>query len=54
MAGDKNSRVPVSTFSAALSLQGVQADGDEVECMLANMIYRVSGASPTCANARAT
>ncbi|BEI99636.1 hypothetical protein CcaverHIS631_0406790 [Cutaneotrichosporon cavernicola] len=40
MANDKNSRMPVAIFSTALKLQGVQADTDEVECMLANMIYR--------------
>ncbi|CAK9780949.1 hypothetical protein CC85DRAFT_284658 [Cutaneotrichosporon oleaginosum] len=40
MANDKNSRVPVGAFTAALRLQGAHVDGDEVECMLANMIYR--------------
>lgn len=42
MATDKSSRVPVRTFEAALALEGLEVEGDEVECMLANMIYRVS------------
>jgi hypothetical protein len=42
VASDKSSRLPISTFKLALELHGVQADDDEVECMVANMIYRVS------------
>lgn len=42
VASDKSSRVPVSTFQLALKLHGVDVDADEVECMLANMVYRVS------------
>jgi hypothetical protein len=42
LASDRSSRIPVATFQTALRLHGVEADADEVECMLANMIYRVS------------
>lgn len=42
LASDKSTRMDLSVFQAALSLHGVQADADEVECMVANMIYRVS------------
>lgn len=42
IASDKSTRVPISTFKTALELHGVEADGEEVECMVANMIYRVS------------
>lgn len=42
VASDKSSRVPVRTFQLALKLHGVDVDADEVECMLANMVYRVS------------
>lgn len=41
MACDKSSRVAVGAFAAALGVDGLDVDGDEVECMLANMIYRV-------------
>jgi len=40
IASDKSSRVPVSTFHVALKLHDVDVDTDEVECMVANMIYR--------------
>ncbi|WOO80549.1 Protein CSN12 [Vanrija pseudolonga] len=40
IASDKSSRVPISTFQTALRLHGVNVDSDEVECMVANMIYR--------------
>ena len=33
--------MPISTFQAALEIHGVKADADEVECMVANMIFRV-------------
>lgn len=39
-ASDRNSRIPISTFRKALELQRVEVDNDEVECMVANMIYR--------------
>lgn len=43
----RRTRVPVAEFAAAIRLgAGVKGkaeiDGDEVECMLANMIYKVS------------
>ncbi|OCF32617.1 COP9 signalosome complex subunit 12 [Kwoniella heveanensis BCC8398] len=40
IASDKSSRIPISTFQLALELHGVKVDSDEVECMVANMIYR--------------
>ncbi|CAD6564634.1 MAG: COP9 signalosome (CSN) subunit [Tremellales sp. Tagirdzhanova-0007] len=40
IASDKSTRVPISTFRTALKLHGVEAEGEEVECMVANMIYR--------------
>ncbi|KAK8847395.1 hypothetical protein IAR55_005253 [Kwoniella newhampshirensis] len=40
IASDKSSRIPISTFQLALSRHGVEVDSDEVECMVANMIYR--------------
>lgn len=42
IASDKSSRIPVSTFQTALKLHGIDVDSDEVECMVANMIFRVS------------
>ena len=42
IASDKSTRIPISTFQLALELHGVMVDVDEVECMLANMVYRVS------------
>lgn len=42
IASDKSTRIPISTFQLALELHGVEVDVDEVECMLANMVYRVS------------
>jgi hypothetical protein len=42
IASDKSSRIPISTFQTALSLHKVKVDEDEVECMVANMIFRVS------------
>lgn len=39
----RRTRVPVSEFQAAISMgSGHLIDPDEVECMLANMIYKVS------------
>lgn len=42
IASDKSTRIPISTFQLALQLHGVEVDVEEVECMLANMVYRVS------------
>jgi hypothetical protein len=42
IASDKSTRIPISTFQLALQLHGVAVDVEEVECMLANMVYRVS------------
>ena len=39
---DKSTRIPISTFQLALSIHQINVDSDEVECMVANMIYRVS------------
>jgi len=48
--GDKpvrRTRVPVAEFAAAISLGSQETlDSDEVECLLANMIYKVSQAFP--------
>ncbi|RXK35350.1 COP9 signalosome complex subunit 12 [Tremella mesenterica] len=41
IASDKSSRIPISTFQMALQLHNIIVDSDEVECMVANMIYRV-------------
>lgn len=39
----RRTRVPVSEFAAAISLGSQEKiDNDEVECLLANMIYKVS------------
>ncbi len=39
----RRSRVPVAEFAAAISLGSQEKiDSDEVECLLANMIYKVS------------
>jgi hypothetical protein len=39
----RRTRVPVAEFAAAISLGSREAiDTDEVECLLANMIYKVS------------
>ncbi|WVR04618.1 hypothetical protein IAU60_001629 [Kwoniella sp. DSM 27419] len=40
IASDRSTRIPISTFRLALELHGVEVDSDEVECMVANMIYR--------------
>lgn len=42
IASDKSSRIPIASFQLAMSLQGVETELDEVECMVANMIYNVS------------
>nr|ODN89409.1 COP9 signalosome complex subunit 12 [Cryptococcus depauperatus CBS 7841] len=40
IVSDKSSRIPLSTFQLALKLHGVEVEADEMECMVANMIYR--------------
>lgn len=37
----QRTRIPVETFRKALAVAGVAAESDEVECILANMIYKV-------------
>jgi hypothetical protein len=37
----RRTRIPVNEFAAALGMGGDVMDGDEVECLLANMIYKV-------------
>lgn len=49
VASDKASRIPTSAFLIALHSQGLaDIDQDEVECLLANMIYKVSMATQDC------
>jgi hypothetical protein len=44
----RRSRVPIAEFAAAISLGSQEkVDNDEVECHLANMIYKVSQVSVT-------
>jgi COP9 signalosome complex subunit 12 len=39
----RRTRVPITEFAAAISLGSQETlDNDEVECLLANMIYKVS------------
>lgn len=39
----RRTRIPIAEFTAAISLSSKQqVDSDEVECLLANMIYKVS------------
>ena len=45
----RRSRVPVAEFAAAISLGSQEKiDNDEVECLLANMIYKVSQVRTRC------
>jgi len=37
---DRINKLSLSLFQTALAFVGVTADEDEVECMLANMIYK--------------
>ena len=39
---DKATRIPMTAFQDALRYAGTEVDLDEVQCMLANMIDRVS------------
>lgn len=41
LASDKSSRIPIAAFQRAMALQGVESEAAEVECMVANMIYKV-------------
>jgi COP9 signalosome complex subunit 12 len=51
----RRSRVPVDEFVAAISLGSQQMlDPDEVECLLANMIYKVSPSHAFIGSARFT
>lgn len=40
----RRTRIPVAEFEAAINMEsgGAIMDTDEVECLLANMIYKVS------------
>jgi len=39
----RRTRIPVTEFTAAIRMSsGQDIDADEVECLLANMIYKVS------------
>lgn len=40
-AMNKSTKLEISLFKTALAYVGVDVDDEEVECMLANMIYRV-------------
>lgn len=40
----RRTRIPVAEFAAAISLGSKQMlETDEIECLMANMIYKVSG-----------
>jgi hypothetical protein len=41
LASDRSTRIPVEAFRKAMRLQGVDCETEEVECMVANMIYKV-------------
>lgn len=44
----RRTRIPVKEFGAAISLGGKEVmDGDEVECLIANMIYKVCPPFPS-------
>lgn len=42
----RKSRIPLVNFAAALRMGGQAVEDDEVECLLANQIYKVSWPSP--------
>jgi PCI domain len=45
----RRTRIPVAEFGAAISLGSKETmDSDEVECLLANMIYKVRFKCPLC------
>jgi len=52
IASDKSTRIPISTFQTALELHDVESDAEEVECMLANMVFRVSRTSSSWSKGR--
>ncbi len=41
LATEKSSRIALSAFQLAMQMQGQDVELDEVECMVANMIYKV-------------
>ena len=42
----RRTRIPVAEFGAAISIASKETmENDEVECLLANVIYKVSGSS---------
>lgn len=49
VAGGKESRVPLGMFTAAVRVggNGEGVEGDEVECLLANIIYKVCLSFPS-------
>lgn len=49
VAPARRTRVPVAEFEAAINMEsgGALLDTDEVECLLANMIYKVSRPCPS-------
>jgi hypothetical protein len=46
IACNKESRIPISAFKLALRHQGIEVDEDEVECLVAGMIWKVSPSLP--------
>lgn len=42
LAQEKTTRLPIDVIQAALKTANVAMDSDEVECVVANMIYKVS------------
>lgn len=45
----RRTRIPVTEFQAAISMSsGQMIEGDEVECLLANMVYKVSCPIDSC------
>ncbi|KAJ3568766.1 hypothetical protein NP233_g5498 [Leucocoprinus birnbaumii] len=40
IASDKGTRIPISIFSAALKVSGIETSEEETECFIANMIHR--------------
>jgi hypothetical protein len=45
----RRTRIPVAEFTAAIQMSGGEPiDSDEVECLMANMIYKVSERGHAC------
>ena len=42
IACNKDSRIPISAFKLAMRHQGIDVDDDEVECLVAGMIWKAS------------